>query len=310
MSPRRADLAPLSAHLDANGDLAPPWARFPGYERYTIGWRMGSGETWLGLWHDFLGTLGSFEERLAYLTRHPPAPSSWAGAVHHVLYPSSQGDEGEDEDEDDDDEDDDDGVRLRAKAIRDDLLARGLIASDIAYPTWLRQQDGVRWPWTYSDDATVEDIARHWTRDLSFWSRQVAALRTAPQWTPPQVPEAWRAVAGPLATGTAEPLDPARGLLSLARVLAAGHVTPPWQLGLTVDDFADSFEDDMGYVDAFRLWGMSVFDDRAHLQRYLDTTQMPDRWTPGSPSSGPSIDTGALRSWTWLHSSQRGSRGD
>jgi uncharacterized damage-inducible protein DinB len=33
----------LASLLDANGDLAPPWAKFPNYERGTIGWRMGSG---------------------------------------------------------------------------------------------------------------------------------------------------------------------------------------------------------------------------------------------------------------------------
>jgi hypothetical protein len=34
----------------------------------------------------------------------------------------------------------------------------------------------------------------------------------------------------------------------------------------------------MGYVDAFRLWGMSVFDDREHLQRYVVATRMPESW--------------------------------
>jgi hypothetical protein len=47
---------------------------------------------------------------------------------------------------------------------------------------------------------------------------------------------------------------------------SAGRVTPPGQLGGTLEDFADSFENDMGYVDAFRLRGMSPFDDREHLR--------------------------------------------
>ena len=34
----------------------------------------------------------------------------------------------------------------------------------------------------------------------------------------------------------------------------------------------------MGYVDAFRLWGMAAFDDREHLQRYVDATEMPPQW--------------------------------
>ena len=48
----------LREHLDPHGDLAPPWERFPHYERYTIGWRMGSGEDWLGLWSVFLEHMG------------------------------------------------------------------------------------------------------------------------------------------------------------------------------------------------------------------------------------------------------------
>jgi len=34
----------------------------------------------------------------------------------------------------------------------------------------------------------------------------------------------------------------------------------------------------MGYVDAFRLWLMSAFDDRPHLERYLDAHEAPEDW--------------------------------
>jgi hypothetical protein len=61
-------------------------------------------------------------------------------------------------------------------------------------------------------------------------------------------------------------------------MLSAGRVVPPWQLGMTFDDFADSFEDDMGYVDAFRLWGMSSFDDHEQLQCYLTANEVPELW--------------------------------
>lgn len=263
---KQSCLSRLPEYLDDSGDLAPPWERFPEYERYTIGWRMGAGEDWLGLWHVFLDGLDpAFETRLAYLRRHPAAPFTWASSVHEVLYPSSPDDEGDDGD--------DEGV---ARERRGGLLQRGLIASDVAFGTWLRQKEGVRWPWTYSD--APEEAARHRTRDIGFWSRQVAGLRRDPAWSPPPVPDEWQSCAAPLATGNPGPLDLGRGLLSLARLLAAGHVTPPWQLGLTTDDFADSFDDDMGYVDAFRLWGMSVFDDRQHLQAYLGATRMPESW--------------------------------
>lgn len=267
-------LARLPEHLDDKGDLAPPWERFPHYERYTIGWRMGTGEDWLGLWHVFLETLDpAFEARLSYLRRHPAAPITWAKSVHDVLYPSSRDDADEDEDGD---RDGDGGGERGGEERRAALLEMGLIASDVAYSTWLRQQEGVRWPWTYGD--TPEYAARYLTRDMEFWSRQVAGLRSDPGWKTPQLPDEWESCAAPLATGDPRPLDLDRGLLSLARSLAAGRVAPPWELGLGVDDFADSFEDDMGYVDAFRLWGMSVFDDREHLQRYLGPAGMPERW--------------------------------
>jgi hypothetical protein len=254
----------LPEFLDVNGDLAPPWERFPNYERYTIGWRMGTGEDWLGLWHVFLDGLDlSFEARLAYLRRHPPAPETWADAVHGVLYPSAG--------------DDDPGEDEEAAAGRRDALRRaGLIASDVAYPTWLSQQRGVRWPW--EDSETPEDAARYWTRDFWFWSRQVAGLRADPGWEPPAVPAGWQPCEAPLRTGEVGSPDLRHGLLSLAQMLSAGRVTPPWRLGLTLDDFADSFENDMGYVDAFRNWGMSSFDDREQLRRYLAANDAPDAW--------------------------------
>lgn len=43
----------LREHLDAQGDLAPPWEQLPQYTRYTIGWRMGMGEDSLIIWSLF-----------------------------------------------------------------------------------------------------------------------------------------------------------------------------------------------------------------------------------------------------------------
>lgn len=252
----------LREHLDGNGDLAPPWERFPTYERYTIGWRMGGGEDWLSLWHLFLDGLGPDSDvRLAYLRRHPPAPVTWADAVHEVLYPGADGAEREDD--------------AAVLAERCEALRRiGLIASDAAYRTWLVRQEGIRWPW--ADAETPEVAARYWTRNIWFWSRQVAGLRAGPGWEPPAVPSRWQACAVPLRTGEVRSPDTGKGLLTLARMLAAGRVTPPWQLGLTPADFADSFDDEMGYADAFRLWGMSALDDREQLQPYL--SDAPEAW--------------------------------
>jgi hypothetical protein len=253
--------ARLAEHLDENGDLSPPWERFPNYERYTIGWRMGAGEDWLCYWHVFLDTLAPvFEVRLAYLRRHPPAPVSWADHVYGMLHPSENNA-------------DDEAVEARQRA---ELLRLGLIVSDAAYPVWLRQQQGVRWPWEYAE--SPETAARYWTREFWFWSRQVTGFRDTADWTPPRVPESWGSCAEPLETGAVRTPDLRRGLLTLAQVLAAGRVVPPWEFGLGIDAFADSFEMDMGYADAIRLWGMSAFDDREHLQRYLGDGDLPASW--------------------------------
>jgi len=252
-------------YLDANGDLAPPWERFPDYERYTIGWRMGPGEDWLGLWSVFLDKLGTDPAaRLAYLRRHAPAPVTWAGRVHFVLNPT-------DESEEYDWEDDTRRERIEA------LTQQGLVASDIAFSTWSRQHPDYL-PW--EDVRSPIKAARYRTRELWFWSRQMNERRGKPDWAPPALPLRWRACATPLKSGTATRLDVHKGLLSLARVLAAGRVVPPWELGLSPDDFADSFEDDMGYVDAFRLWGMSALDDKKQLESLLPTASTPEEWRP------------------------------
>ena len=258
----------LPNHLDEMGDLPPPWEKFPHFEHNSMGWRMGDGEDWLRLWHLFLEQLGpGFEVRLAYLRRHPPAPVVWAASVYHALY-SQSGREPKPED--------DDVAEALVAERRDSLLKQGLLASDIAYPTWLRQQRGIVWPWAY--ERTARKTARHYRRELWFWSRQIAGLREGPSWAPPKVPVGWRSCASALETGKVGRLDLRQGLISLAQMLSAGRVQPPWQLGLELSDFADSFENDMGYVDAFRLWGQSVFDDLQQLRLYLDATQVTPDW--------------------------------
>jgi hypothetical protein len=86
--------------------------------------------------------------------------------------------------DDEDDEDDAEADRVAAER-RAMLLEKGLIASDVAYSTWLRRQEGVRWPWV--NDETPEGAARYSTRELWFWSRQVAGLRVTAGWAAPEV---------------------------------------------------------------------------------------------------------------------------
>lgn len=261
----------LAEHLDPQGDLAPPWEAFPDYERYTIGWRMGSGESWLGFMNEFLDKHlpTDFDTRLAYLKRHAKAPYSWSDWVFDILHPDI-------EDEDDDDDDDGEKARQRTEQRRVELADMGLIASDVAYFTWRAKQDSVHWPW--DDCETPEEAARYRTRDLWFWSRQVAELREQNKIPAFDAPEPWNEIAEIVRTGKTNPVVAKEGLQSLVRGFAAGGVVAPWQAGLLPADFADTFDMDMGYVDAFRLWGMSVFDDRPHIDRYTQSTAMPETW--------------------------------
>lgn len=249
----------LPAHLDENGDLIPPWAQFPDYERYTIGWRMGAGEDWMSLWHVFLQTLPQNKTaRIDYLKRHAPAPMSWADVVNSVLSAS------------DDDKEEVSPTRL------EELLNLGVVASDVAFSTWLaRQSASIDWPW--SKGVSPESAARHSTRRLWFWSRQVASLR--PHLEPPPLPADWHSCEAPLRSGRSPTtLDVRQGLFTLTIVLCAGSPIPPWKLRLRLADFKDSFDDDMGYVDAFRLWAMSCWDDVVQLEKYCQHFEAPTEW--------------------------------
>ena len=78
--------------------------------------------------------------------------------------------------------------------------------------------------------------------------------------------------------GHVDEIDFDRGLLVIAQMLSAGEVQAPWQLGLSPEAFKDSFEEDMGYVDAFRLWAQSAFDDEPHVRSYLKATALTPSW--------------------------------
>lgn len=67
----------VAAELAAHGTLVPPWVKYPEIPRYSIGWRMGSGEwyAWMfGTWWEQL----SEADRAVYRAKWPP-PEDWAG---------------------------------------------------------------------------------------------------------------------------------------------------------------------------------------------------------------------------------------
>lgn len=68
------------------GDVPPPWVYAPNSHPYSIGWRMGGGETHimiLGEWFEQQSM--SFEQRLGYIKKYP-APPRWLHWVVDFLW--------------------------------------------------------------------------------------------------------------------------------------------------------------------------------------------------------------------------------
>jgi hypothetical protein len=255
----------LADHLDVHGDIAPPWEEFPTYERYSLGWRMGGGEDWISLWSVFMEDLGTNEAvRHAYLKRHRPAPMNWASNVWHVRHPDME------------------RLDELTPAQYSELFEEGLIGHDVAYETWRTcEPDALSWrPWTHAD--SPEEAARYDTRELLFWGRRVHEERVkegeVKSHAADVIPEAWVDVVRVLRSGKLEPYDikPEQGLWLVAMMCATGQVMMPWELGCDPGSFEDSFEMDMHYVDAFRLWSMSAFDDLASANLVLG--EVPEAW--------------------------------
>lgn len=245
-------------------EMVPPWEAFPTYERYSMGWRMGGGEDYFHEWWNFLETLtDDYDTRRAYLSRHRPAPINWADLMLQVLYPEKKWDENSDS--------------YAAERLK--LIEQGAIVYDAAYQTWLEQQSEIVLPWLLIISETPEDLARYCTREFWFFARQYSAAKQGGDVKPIHVPPNWECVEPQLLTGKLGKVDPAQGLLTLAKMLCVGEVQPPWLLGLSPIDFIDSFEMDMGYTDAFRLWIMSAFDDDLLLSQMLSTTGIPAEWS-------------------------------
>lgn len=63
--------------LEKFGDIPPPWVYAPNFHPYSIGWRMGSGESHLMILFEWLDQQNlNFDERLNYLKKYP-APARW-----------------------------------------------------------------------------------------------------------------------------------------------------------------------------------------------------------------------------------------
>ena len=68
------------------GDVPPPWIIVPNAHPYSIGWRMGSGETHIMVLSEWLDQKQfSLEERITYLHKYP-APPRWYDWIIHFLW--------------------------------------------------------------------------------------------------------------------------------------------------------------------------------------------------------------------------------
>lgn len=200
---------------------------------------------------------------LAYLKRHSPAPVTWSDVVLGVLYPDAGWEE---------------KFGCSPTDI-EQLLNLGLVEYDVAYNTWLKGQSAIVWPWSLPVGDTPEQTAPYCTREFWFCSRQIAAARGESGLESFEVPEPWRRVESQLSSGRVGDVALSQGLLTLAKMLCAGSVQPPWEFGMSPAHITNSFQMDMGYADAFRLWIWSAFDDDKLVRELLQQSGIPSEWT-------------------------------
>lgn len=67
----------ITSEVDVHGTMRPPWEKYPDIPRYSIGWRMGSGEWYLWLWQEWYAHLSAADQQ-AYQTRWVP-PDDFEG---------------------------------------------------------------------------------------------------------------------------------------------------------------------------------------------------------------------------------------
>jgi len=63
--------------FDEKGQMVPPWIRFPYIARFSMGWRMGDGEQYMGEFVEWWDAQ-SEDAKTAYKARYRP-PLDWLG---------------------------------------------------------------------------------------------------------------------------------------------------------------------------------------------------------------------------------------
>ena len=259
----------IAKHIDNNGDIEPPWARFPDYTRYSIGWRMGAGESWMDMWLAWLETLPTdLATRRAYLERYPAAPFNWSTLVQSVLSP-----------------DDDNGDALNGDISTKQLVAWGLVAHDVAFSSWQRHilecAEGLA-----KAHKTPNLAARYSTRALGFLMRYGVEKREAgefEEWfvTLPTFHEEWSKLFHAWSLGVPRYFPKLeKGYRRLIFEMAVfGEARPPWLFDLEPDTYTDDIEMSIDYTDAWALWLDNAFDDFQSLYAYFERYGgLPEEW--------------------------------
>jgi hypothetical protein len=72
--------------LEKFGDVSPPWICCSNYHPYSMGWRMGTGETHIMVLNEWLDEKKfNFDERLNYLKKYPAPPRWYAWIISFLL---------------------------------------------------------------------------------------------------------------------------------------------------------------------------------------------------------------------------------
>lgn len=73
-------------YIEKYGAVPPPWIYGPTFHPYSIGWRMGSGETYMMVLSEWLEQQNfSQEQRIAYMKKYP-APPRWFQWVAQFIW--------------------------------------------------------------------------------------------------------------------------------------------------------------------------------------------------------------------------------
>lgn len=74
----------VAKELATRDDLLPPWLKHPEIPRYSIGWRMGYGESYMWTWDKWAEHFNQ-DQLLEYFRKYTPIPVEWLDWVANRL---------------------------------------------------------------------------------------------------------------------------------------------------------------------------------------------------------------------------------